>query len=1276
MSDNLAGSAPPVRTFDVVPIVISKYSRLRNLPTADDEADRIAAILSRWGGRLCPWDVPSDKRSVASALARLESWSQPKMSRCSVLLWISHGSSNDDVAVVHLPADEIDIGLVPHQLAWYIAREDRMREAPDWTIVIIESCGGIRFAETIQSEIARLRVRDGILLIGVGEDRGEGYLGTFRRALEEVREVYWSNDKVISLRDLADQLEEVLDPGFVRPMGLFGRSTLMTRPDLTPDVTTSVDFYPELKDVLAELPESDLERLTVVGQKTDLLEIGGHFVGRFSERSGVVAWLETHSSGMFVVTGAAGSGKSALLANLMLHTIPPLRSVLEHAPNLEERWTDERRIPPVDSALLLIGATTNDVVTRLSTVAAVDIPADLTPPKRAGELVRVLAERRIPLTLFADALDEARDPVEIATLLAQLAKLPRIRIVLATRPLSRSGVDGDDLLALLRPISELDSDVSVLELDDDRAAILKFATARLSSAAAGVSSLDLLEVLGDIERSASGTAVDAGWDFLRARLVVTELLATPELLTGAFAADRRRMMTLDHIGLFHRALHRLVSAHPHAEPLLLALAYGNGRGLPRADRIWITVAKVFAPGQTLTEADITRILRDAGPYIMLDAEDGRSVFRLVHRTFTDELLARLDPETRMAVLRALIDLAREVPDPAPYLRRYLSGHASASGRQGWSALGETPEVLDMLDLPTLLADSWRLAPHELPRSVLALRRTAHLALAGTDGDRRGYRQFGLAQETGHHSETVEPGSGAAWQITRARLLRHPSHQTNSLGPSIPVRSLAVCTTADGAVIAYGNDHGRLCLWNPWQGSTVDLTPHIDRAGEILALAAMDGAHGLRLASVGAAQPIRLWPLAEDLEPTELPGGDGGVGCAIEACRLENGTTLLAVGTTLGRLRVSSANPDDVRGADRPKVLAGHAGRITGLATVARAAGRELVSVSFDRSVRRWSLPHGRRLRKGQWRTPLESMAVAEKAGLILTGDSEGVVAVWNAYTLCSLSHFAAHDGPVKALAVLQDDADRLVFASGGVDRRVRLWCTTSGDPMGPDLTGHDDEITDLVTLRSPDGTPFVASGSRDGKVKLWTPTTPDSTPAPRVNGRSRHEPPERWDLVTSEAHAVTITRTPSGQLKCHLAPNPEVILPSAANHARCVAVLIDGDSAVVATSGSNVIHTWQAETGEIACPPLDGHRDWVRALLPLPLDDGRTILVSGGGDGRVCLWDLRSGELRHHMDFGSAVQALAHVDGTRRFTVTLGDGEIDIEVEDHVLHGHAKGNCT
>ena len=127
------------------------------------------------------------------------------------------------------------------------------------------------------------------------------------------------------------------------------------------------------------------------------------------------------------------------------------------------------------------------------------------------------------------------------------------------------------------------------------------------------------------------------------------------------------------------------------------------------------------------------------------------------------------------------------------------------------------------------------------------------------------------------------------------------------------------------------------MWNPWQGSITDVSLGTGRPDEILDLTTLDGEQGQLLVSVGPGWPIRLWPLRRYREPSELPDRDGGTRCVVETCPAGDGSVAVAVGTTSGPLRL--LNLDGTSGYRSTKRLTGHAGRITGLATIAGSGGR-------------------------------------------------------------------------------------------------------------------------------------------------------------------------------------------------------------------------------------------------------------------------------------------------------------------------------------------------
>ena len=122
-----------------------------------------------------------------------------------------------------------------------------------------------------------------------------------------------------------------------------------------------------------------------------------------------------------------------------------------------------------------------------------------------------------------------------------------------------------------------------------------------------------------------------------ARLAVHELIAHPELLTPSSGEPLASLLDGNYRSLFASAVRRLTDASPAARPLLEALALAQGRGVPRSEGIWAQMATALKPGHRIGERDIDDLLAQAGPYIMLDAEYGFSVYRLAHETFRELL---------------------------------------------------------------------------------------------------------------------------------------------------------------------------------------------------------------------------------------------------------------------------------------------------------------------------------------------------------------------------------------------------------------------------------------------------------------------------------------------------------------------------------------------------------------------------------------------------------------------------------------------------------------
>ena len=1232
------GDARMRPAVDVFPVAIGHYADA-DLADLDVEAQlgQLVDVLAPFGGRHRPWRHPARERGADAVQRRLREWSgqatanQP--ARSSVLYWAGHGwSDGTRSALAHAesPAVVGVSGLEPQQLAEAIrARQggvEPLEQAADsgrWAMVIVEACHATQIADAVMAALHGPDAPGRLLVVAVPDD-DVGPTGRFAGVLANLLAGTFLTERRIMLRDLAAQLERVLGPRNVHQRALGEAAMVRVHPP--------TDTARHLEDVLEELSPDERGHFVVkasCAEHGELSALSWFFEGRENELAQISAWLDQASSGMFVLTGRAGSGKSALLGTVLVRSLSALREALTRRGLIPAAgpgtWAPAE--PVFDAVVHLSGLDLAQAVTRIAAAAGIG-PLPSRPDSDAGVaadldfLAAKLAGLAGSFTVLADALDESLDPLDIArSLLARIAAVPGVRILVGTRASTSEAPDtpGDDE-NLLDALGTGTVNARVIWVGQDREAIRQYVTARLRAArdfgVGGRTIAHMREVSDQDIRRVADEVASGAQEFLFARLAVYELIADPRLLTRGMAHSLGQLLRGTHRDLFGRALGRLAGYDDRYPVLMLALSLARGRGLPEADGSWTIIAGALAPRplSRLVAADwasaIGGLLSHAAAYITADTSTGcdgsagpGTVYRLAHRTFVEYFAEPALPGQRgnarrlaaSALLRAA-DGAAAGPGRVPgYLTHHLSGHIAEAGM--WDDLACLAHVLDRIDPNAVTTDAIRtlFGCRAVPPPIAGIIGARDTLAAASPADRPGLRQLATAIHS-HQQVLGEPVTG--WGVAAAQAGRSTLH-VKLAGHTSTVNKVLSLTLSGRVVLASCGDDGTLRLWDPVAATPVGvpMRGHASTVDDICVLRA----HGGRtlLASVGEDGTVRLWDPA-----TGQPAGPvitGHAGAVLDVCvvpgRERGQPPALASAGEDGTVRLW----DPVTGQPAgPAVITGHTGPIWGICAV---PGRE----------------------PGQ-------------PSLLASGGEDGTVRLWDPATgqPAGPAVITGHTGTVLDVCAVPGlkPGEPAVLASAGRDGTVRVWDQATGQPAGQVITGHTGAIWSVCVVpgRTPGQPPLLASGGEDGTIRLWDQVARPSADSaviaghaggvfglcvvpgkPRVLASARSDGTVRlWDPATGQPAGPVITG--------HAGPVWSVCaVPGRA----------PGHPSLLASAGRDgTVRLWDPATGQPAGPVITGHAGPVWSLCVVPGRGPRhsSLLASAASDGTVRFWDPVTGQ--------------------------------------------------
>lgn len=1277
---------------EIFPIGIGEYD---NHPTLDVETEiaRLAAILADFDAEISrPWQTAMTDRGRDAIDLRLSDWSKTGGGP-TILYWVGHGWSNvQNAALLHARSTDSN-GLPPTDLARQIATWEA-RGDPDltWLLVVIDACQSADYAMQLAHAIDQLGGRHRIVIIGTA-GRGSTILGRLTDSLDTVIRNTFAADFEISATRLSSELVRTIPEGVRRILDIDEDAVLRrTVPAL--EYTGPLDLRAMLTDVLATVTDDERRHFVSKAQggelgvdRDSLGEVGWYFTGRERERRAVLRWLD-EDSGLLVVTGRAGSGKSALLGDILVRSRPRLAQVLlDHG--LLDRINAE---PPqaFDCALNLTGLSADEVVMRISAALGVIAPDRDQPfTVQLDHLAQQVGNLTSPPRLVLDALDEAVDQLRVAAVLRRLGNTPGIRLLVGTRRSTREGPDRPhtseaDLLEALAARNAL-----VIQPDPD--AVGTYVTRRLTDA-------DLPAIQASSIKRAARSIRDAGQEFLYARLAVHELLAQPELLTSPVPVTE--ILGPDHRSIFAAALRRLAQANASYQPLLRGLALALGRGAPILDGVWTNVA-FAATGAQVNDEAVNALLADAAPYLALDTDHGQTVYRLAHRTFAEALTADRDATRRQhqQITRHGITILRQ-PEPNIYWRRYISGHAVGGGVPAWEELDRSSGVLEILDSDAVAADAMRdlFGYAAVPPQIAGVISAAHQLRTANQSDRGGIRQLAVAHHLGDVTG-ASPTDGATWSVRWASVQPRSLHATLTSYPGVVTALVAVPLSDGRTLLAIGGSDPSILLWDPVAGTLVGdpLTGHTRWVWQLAAVPLPDGR--TLLASGSDDETVRLWDPATGTQVGDPLIGHSARVNVVAAVPMSDGRTLLATGGSDGSVRLW----DPITGAPVGGPLTRAGRRLNAVVAVPLADGRTLLAISSDDQelVLLWD-PITRTYVSGPLETAhgpgpalrdpvtgrqvagpmsqthsvtaLAAVPLPDGCTLLATGSSDQAVRLWDpatgtpvggpltghtfgvdALAVVPLSDgrtllasgggdctvrlwdpstaapasgpMIGHTGSVRAIAAVQVPGGRTLLATGGQDETVRLWDPAAGTPVGDQLTAYRKGVWALVMVPLSDGGTLLAAGRADGSVWLYEP--PTGTPVHKLTG---HAGPV-WALATVSlpgSRTLLASASYDGLVRLWDPTTGSEVgdpLTGHTNSVNAVAAvsLNDGQTLLATGSVDQTVRIWDPITGSPVGKPLLGHTDVVTALAPVPLPDGRILLASGSLDKTVRLWDPATG---------------------------------------------------
>ena len=495
----------------------------------------------------------------------------------------------------------------------------------------------------------------------------------------------------------------------------------------------------------------------------------------------------------------------------------------------------------------------------------------------------------------------------------------------------------------------------------------------------------------------------------------------------------------------------------------------------------------------------------------------------------------------------------------------------------------------------------------------------------------------LAKQESLAAWQIDPDSPAARyaMLTAARL--PGTGILTSDGASVN----AVAYSPDGKILATGSGDGIARLWDVATHQQIGVPLGTFSHARLIESMAFSP-DGKTLAVASKDGVVRLWDVAtHQLIGTPLTGDAS----PIYSIAFSPHGDLLAAGHSDGIVQLWNVASGQQAGAP----LAPHAGTVNSVAFSPDGTmlATDCYSASGRSTVQLWDVnsrqPIGGPLaEQALVSSVLGSLTVYHVAfspdGTTLAGGgSDGLVQLWNVTSRKETGSLFT-DG-ISTITSVAFSPDSELVAAGDGQGVAQMWDVASQQRIGIPLTADTRPIESMAF--SPDGK-TLATGSTDGTARLWDVNVDDNDPIGFVTAGTR---PARSVAFSPDGKILATGDYDDTARLWDAATQQELGRPLVGDHAEVMAEAFGPDGKILATaSHDGTVRLWDVATGRQVGATLVGHAGalWSMAFSP----DGKT-LATGTGDATVQLWDVATGRQTGTLRAASAVNSVAFSpDGT------------------------------